>query len=61
MNNTKLLILRVVLVCFCWGAYQYLLDWYGKHSGKLTLAKRRKILTDNIFGVDIDPIAVGIM
>jgi hypothetical protein len=42
------------------GAYQYLLDWHEKHFGKLTLAKRRKILTDNIFGVDIDPLAVEI-
>ena len=45
---------------FLLGAYQYLLDWHEKHFGKLTLAKRRKILTDNIFGVDIDPIAIGI-
>jgi len=45
---------------FLLGAYQYLLDWHGKHFGKLTLTKRRKILTDNIFGVDIDPIAIDI-
>ena len=45
---------------FLLGAYQYLLDWHGKHFGKLTLTKRRKILTDNIFGVDIDPLAVDI-
>ena len=45
---------------FLLGAYQYLLDWHEKHSGKLTLAKRHKILTDNIFGVDIDPLAVEI-
>jgi len=45
---------------FLLGAYQYLLDWYTKHSGKLTLAKRRKILTKNIFGIDIDPLAVEI-
>ena len=45
---------------FLLGAYQYLLDWHEKHSGKLTLIKRRKILKDNIFGVDIDPIAIGI-
>ena len=40
--------------------YQLLLDWHKKHFGKLTPAKRRKILTDNIFGVDIDPLAVAI-
>ena len=45
---------------FLLGAYQYLLDWHENHGGKLTLAKRRKILTDNIFGVDIDPLAVEI-
>ena len=45
---------------FLLGAYQFLLDWHEKHFGKLTLAKRRKILTDNIFGVDIDPLAVEI-
>ena len=43
---------------FLLGAYQYLLDWHKKHFGKLTLAKRRKILTECIFGVDIDPLAV---
>ena len=40
--------------------YQFLLDWYEKRSGKLTLENRRKILTDNIFGVDVDPMAVEI-
>ena len=40
--------------------YQFLLDWYEKHFGKLTLAQRQKILTDNIYGVDIDPLAVEI-
>ena len=45
---------------FLLGAYQNLLDWHEKHSGKLTLTKRRKILTNNIFGVDIDPLAVEI-
>jgi len=45
---------------FLLGAYQYLINWHEKHSGKLTLAKRRKMLTDNIFGVDIDPLAVDI-
>ena len=42
------------------GAYQYLLDWHKKHGEKLTPAKRRKILTGNIFGVDIDLLAVEI-
>jgi len=45
---------------FLLGAYQFLLDWHEKHFGNLTLEKRRKILTDNIFGVDIDPLAVKI-
>lgn len=45
---------------FLVGAYQYLLDWHEKHIGKLTLAKRRRILSDSIFGVDIDPLAVEI-
>jgi type I restriction-modification system DNA methylase subunit len=45
---------------FLLGAYQFLLDWHEKHFGKLTLAQRRKILNDNIFGVDIDPLAVEI-
>ena len=45
---------------FLLGAYQYLLDWHEKHCGKLMLKKRRKILTDNIFGVDVDPLAVKI-
>jgi hypothetical protein len=45
---------------FLLGAYQYLLDWHEKHVGKLTTAKRRNILNDNIFGVDIDPLAVSI-
>ena len=45
---------------FLLGVYQYLLDWHEKHIGKLTLEQRRKILTDNIFGVDIDPLAVEI-
>ena len=45
---------------FLLGAYQFLLDWYEKHFGKLTLKQRRKVLTDNIFGVDIDPLAVEI-
>ena len=45
---------------FLLDAYQYLLDWYEKHFGILTLAQRYKILTDNIFGVDIDPQAVEI-
>jgi len=45
---------------FLLGAYQYLLDWHEKHGAKLTLAKRQKILTENIFGVDIDPLAVEI-
>ena len=45
---------------FLLGAYQYLLDWHEKHIGKLTLANRHKILVDNIFGVDIDPLAVEI-
>jgi type II restriction/modification system DNA methylase subunit YeeA len=37
---------------FLLGVYQYLLDWYKKHTGKLTLAKRQRILLDNIFGVE---------
>ena len=45
---------------FLVGAYHYLLDWHEKHFGSLTLENRRKILTDNIFGVDIDPLAVEI-
>jgi len=45
---------------FLLGAYQFLLDWHEKHYGKLTLAQRRKILLDNIYGVDIDPLAVEI-
>ena len=45
---------------FLLAAYQFLLDWHENHFGKLTLAKRRKILTDNIFGVDIDPLVVEI-
>jgi len=45
---------------FLLGTYQYLLDWHEKHIGSLTLEQRRKILTDNIFGVDIDPLAVEI-
>ena len=45
---------------FLLGAYQYLLDWHAKHTGKLTQTKRYKILTDNIFGVDIDPLAAEI-
>ncbi|MCL2117863.1 MAG: BREX-1 system adenine-specific DNA-methyltransferase PglX [Planctomycetaceae bacterium] len=45
---------------FLTGAYQFLLDWHQKYFGKLTLAQRRKILTNNIFGVDIDPLAVEI-
>ena len=45
---------------FLLGAYQYLLDWHEKYFGTLTLAQRCKILTDNIFGVDIDPLAVDI-
>ena len=45
---------------FLLGAYRYLLDWCEKRFCKLTLEKRRKILTDNIFGVDIDPLAVEI-
>ena len=40
--------------------YQFLLDWHEKCLGKLTLKKRHNILTDNIFGVDIDPSAVEI-
>ena len=38
---------------FLLGAYQFLLDWHEKHCGKLTLAQRRKILLNNIFGVDM--------
>ena len=45
---------------FLLGTYQHLLDWHEKHIGKLTLANRQKILIDNIFGVDIDPLAVEI-
>ncbi|MDR0328039.1 MAG: N-6 DNA methylase, partial [Planctomycetaceae bacterium] len=45
---------------FLLGAYQYLLDWHEKHCGKLTLTQRQKILMNNIFGVDIDPLAVEI-
>ena len=45
---------------FLLGAYQFLRNWHEKHFGKLTLTMRRKILTDNIFGVDIDPLAVEI-
>jgi len=45
---------------FLLGAYQFLLNWHKKHFGKLTLKQRYKILTDNIFGVDIDPLAVEI-
>jgi len=45
---------------FLLGAYQFLLAWYKKHYGILTMEKRHKILTDNIFGVDIDPLAVEI-
>ena len=45
---------------FLLGAYQFLFDWHKKYFGSLTLEQRRKILTDNIFGVDIDPLAVEI-
>jgi len=45
---------------FLLGAYQFLLDWYEKHYGKLTLRQRGEILIDHIFGVDIDPLAVEI-
>jgi hypothetical protein len=45
---------------FLLSAYQYLLDWYEKHCGKLTMVQRCNILTNNIFGVDIDPLAVEI-
>ena len=45
---------------FLLGAYQYLLDWHEKQFGKLTFVQRYKILIDNIFGVDIDPLAVEI-
>ena len=45
---------------FLLGVYQFLLDWHEKHFGNLTLEKRLKIVTDNIFGVDIDPLAVEI-
>ena len=45
---------------FLLGAYQYLIVWYEKHFGKLTFEKKRRILIDNIFGVDIDPSAVEI-
>jgi hypothetical protein len=45
---------------FLLGAYQYLLDWHEKRSGRLTLVQRQKILIDNIFGVDIDSLAVEI-
>ena len=38
---------------FLLGAYQFFLDWHEKYFGKLTLKQRCKILTDNIFGVDI--------
>ena len=41
-------------------AYRYLLDWHEKHFGKPSLTERQKILTDNFFGVDIDPLAVEI-
>ena len=45
---------------FLLGAYRHLLDLHEKHFGKLTLTQRYKILTENIFGVDIDPLAVKI-
>jgi len=45
---------------FLLGVYQFLLDWHEKQFGKLTLTQRQKILNDSIFGVDIDPQAVGI-
>jgi len=66
-NKTPEEIARVKIVdpacgggVFLLRVYQFLLDWHEKHFGKLTLKKRCKILTDNIFGVDIDPLAVEI-
>ncbi|GHT19856.1 hypothetical protein FACS1894189_8810 [Planctomycetales bacterium] len=44
---------------FLSGAYQFLLDWYEKKIGKLSCEQRKRILINNIFGIDIDPIAVG--
>ena len=60
---------------FLIGAYQYLIDWHtqyyienptktGKTSplvgGRLTVAERKRILTNNIYGVDIDAQAVEV-
>jgi len=43
-------------------AYEYMLDYYKmkKPSGKLTLAEKKQILTDHIYGVDLDPQAVEV-
>jgi hypothetical protein len=41
------------------GAYQCLLDWHQiAGGGRLTPPEKKRILLDNIFGVDIDPQAV---
>jgi type I restriction-modification system DNA methylase subunit len=61
---------------FLIGAYQYLLDWHLHYytikppaknrnypltpDGKLTTAEKKRILTNNIYGVDIDPQAVEV-
>ena len=61
---------------FLIGAYQYLLEWHLKHytenppkkkkdnpltpDGNLTTAEKKRILLNNIFGVDIDPQAVEV-
>jgi type I restriction-modification system DNA methylase subunit len=59
---------------FLIGAYQYLLDWHLKHynesgkkdktlltpDGTLTTAIKKKILLNNIFGVDLDAQAVEV-
>lgn len=61
---------------FLIGAYQFLLDWhlawYGEHGSKnevyqdktgaprLTIAERKRILLNNIYGVDLDPQAVEV-
>lgn len=61
---------------FLIGAYQFLLDWHIEYylknpatrkkeqpltpDGKLTTAEKRRILLNNIYGVDIDPQAVEV-
>jgi type I restriction-modification system DNA methylase subunit len=42
-------------------AYQYMLDYHQKkQTKKLTIQQRKQILTDHIFGVDIDEQAVEV-